>query len=301
MIVKMAYQDAEHNSLDSYWNELRSKDYSSSFEEVKRFLRHKQPKRRRLPLRPWQWATALLLPLLVLLACTKTQTTEPLGFALVFSAAEDNVEVKKLLAAADGIQVLAESQPPGQMSYTCFIPPKTIDTAAMFQQLRNTSGVFGFAITPVNTVVKESLLSQLSFRIFRMHINATGLSDDVLKKMLEEKLNSRNIKAGVAISYKDGQRQIKLLPQDGAGNYSIDLSVNDSGLITELQEEQRLLPDSSVDLSQMPDASIRAYVRKVHNLQVSDEQIDISRKPGEIIIRIKDSDQLETIMRFKAP
>src|SRR5687768_10961535 len=88
MIIKITQQDSNAHTND-YFDALRQKNYEASFDGVKNFIEENKDKlrhrRQRKPLRKWQWLIAVLCPVLVVLACTKTEHTEPVGQTVSFS------------------------------------------------------------------------------------------------------------------------------------------------------------------------------------------------------------------------
>lgn len=316
MTLKITQQNADADNTNDYFDALRQKNYEASFDGVKDFItEHKdklRPSRRRKPLRQWQWVLAVLLPVLVVLACTKTERTEPVGSAVSFSVPEgDDAARQKLESLVGGLQtvVTPDKQKPGYLSYTSFIPAQHSRPAdAVISQLKAVKGVVGLSVAPMSARVKESLLSQLGYKVFSTHVDATALRDDevqatVMRQLKEKGFNDISV---TVTRNENGARTLELHPARDAGNYIIDLSLDDKGTKLVLQEERRTITDRAasadrpqVDFGHMTDAQVRDYIRRQHGKSLRDEDIKITRTADEIAIDIKESDKREETMRFK--
>jgi hypothetical protein len=153
MILKATQQDSDAGNTNDYFDTLRQKNYEASFDGVKNFIVENKNKlchrRQRKPLRKWQWVVAVLFPVLVVLACTKTESTEPMGNTISFSvpAKNDDAVKQAFESLTGGLQpvVLPDGQKPGYLSFTCFIPAQHSRSAdAVVQQLKGIKGITGF-------------------------------------------------------------------------------------------------------------------------------------------------------------
>ena len=303
MILKATQLGSDANNANDYFDALRQKSYEASFDGVKEFivenkdkLRHRRHKK---PLRKWQWMLAVLLPVLV-------------GQTISFSVPEGGDATRQALEPiVDGLQTVVspDRQKPGYLSYTSFIPAQSSRSAdAVFTQLKGVKGITGLSIVPVNAQVRESLLSQLGSKIFRTHVDATGLGDDELQNTVNRQLKEKgfnNISVTV-IRNENGIRTLQLHPTEDASNYIIDMSMNDKGTRMVLQEERRTNTDKpktgegpNVDFGSMNDAQVRDHIRRQYGTQLVDENIKIIRTAEEITIEIKQSDKREENLRFK--
>lgn len=316
MILKITQQNADADNTNDYFDAMRQKNYEASFDGVKNFITENKDKlshrRQRKPVRTWQWVLAVLLPVLVVLACTKTEHTEPVGNAISFSVPEGNDAARQQLESlVGGLQtvVTPDRQKRGYLSYTCFIPAQSSWSAeAVINQLKSVKGIVGLSTVPVNAQVRESLLSQLGSKIFSTHIDATALRDDELQNTVNRQLKEQgfnNITVTVARN-ENGVRTLQLHPTEDAPNYIIDMSIDDKGTRMVLQEERRTITDGpktakgpSVDFGNMTDAQVREYIRSQYGKGLPDEAIKITRTAEEIAIDIKQSDKKEEIIRFK--
>ena len=316
MILKATQQDSDANNTNDYFDALRQKNYQASFDEVKNFIAENKDKlrhpRHKKPVRNWQWVLAVLLPVLVVLACTKTERTEPVGQTVSFSVPEgDDAARQALEGIVGGLQTVVspDKQKQGYLSYTSFIPAQSSHSVeAVISQLKSVKGIAGLSTMPVNAQVRESLLSQLGSKIFSTHVEASGLSDDELQNTVNRQLKEQgfnNITVSV-IRNENGIRTLQLHPAKDAPNYSIDMSINDKGTRMVLQEERRTRTDGSktvdkpkVDFGNMTDAQVRDYIRRQYGTQLGDENIKITRTAEEIAIDIKQSDKREEILRFR--
>jgi hypothetical protein len=316
MILKITQQNSDANNTNDYFDAVRQRNYEASFDDVKNFIAENKnkfrPSSRKRPLRKWQWVLAVLFPVLVVLACTKTERTEPVGYTVSFSVPEgDDAARQELERIVGGLQTVVspDRHKPGYLSYTCFIPSQYSHSAdAVISQLKAIKGVVGLSTMPVNAQVRESLLSQLGSKIFSTHVDATGLGDDELQNTVNRQLKEKgfnNISVTV-IRNEDGIRTLQLHPSEDGPNYIIDMSIDDKGTRMVLQEEKRTLTDRPiiankppVDFGSMTDAQVREYIRRQYGKGLRDENIKITRTAEEIAIDIKQSDKKEEIMRFK--
>ncbi len=316
MILKATQQDSDANNPSDYFDAMRQKSYDASFDGVKNFIAENKGKlhrrRQRKPLSKWQWVLAVLFPLLVVLACTKTERTEPVGQTLSFSVPVGDDAVKhQVESLVGGLQTVVspDGQKPGYLSYTCFIPAQNSQsTNAVVNGLKAVKGVVGLITMPVNAQVKESLLSQLGSKLFSTHVDATAMTDDemqntVMRQLKEQGFN--NISVSVTRNEK-GVRTIELHPGKEGPNIFIDVSTDDKGTRMVLQEEKRttaknppVTSEPQPDFGSMTDSQVREYIRRQYGKGLRDGNITITRTTEEIAITIKQSNQKEEIMRFK--
>jgi len=314
MILKITQQGSDANNTNDYFDALRQKNYDPSFDGVKNFIAENSEKlhqrRGRKPIRKWHWILAVLFPVLIVLACTKTERTEPVGQTISFSAPDGDATMQVLEPIVGGLQtvVLPDKQKPGYISFTCFIPAQNSGSAnAFISGLKGVKGVYGLSMVPVNAQVRESLLAQLGNKIFSTHIDATALRDDEVQNALMRQLKEKgfhHISVTVGRNEK-GVRTIELHPGKEGPNYSIDVSVVDKGTRMVLQEQVTTIPGKTnltsephPDFGSMTDLQVRAYVRHRYGTELSDESIKITRTKEEIAIDIKLSDKRTETMRF---
>ena len=317
MILKITQQGSDANNTNDYFDAMRQKNYDPSFDGVKNFIAENSEKLRhrrgRKPIRKWQWILAVLFPVLIVLACTKTERTEPVGQTISFSAPDGDATMQVLEPIVGGLQtvVLPDKQKPGYLSFTCFIPAQNSGSAnAVISGLKGVKGIYGLSMVPVNAQVRESLLSQLGNKIFSTHIDATALRDDevqnaLMKQFKEKGFNHISVTVG---RNEKGMRTIQLHPGKEGPNYMIDVTVDDKGTRMVLQEEIRTNPkknnvtgEPQPDFGSMTDAQVRAYIRHKYGKGLQDEAIKITRTAEEIAIVINQRDKKEEIIRFKLP
>jgi hypothetical protein len=253
-----------------------------------------------------------LFPVLVVLACTKTERTEPVGHAVSFNVPEgDDAARQQAESLVGGLQTVfsPEGQKQGFISFTCFIPAHNSRSAdAVVNGLKRVKGVIDLSILPVNAQVRESLLSQLGSKIFSTHIDATALSDDEMQNTVTQQLKEKGINnISVTITRNEkGIRTLELHPGKGGPNYFVDVSVDDKGTRMLLQEEKRTTSKKNTatgepqpDFGSMTDPQVREYIRRQYGKGLRDEAIKITRTAEEIMIDIKQSDKKVEMMRFK--
>jgi hypothetical protein len=112
----------------------------------------------------------VLFPVLVTLACTKTERTEPVGYAVSFSVPEADdaarLEIENLVGGLQTV-VSPDQQKRGCLSYTCFIPAQNSRSAdAFINGLKGLKGVVGLTTMPVNARDESSVkIYRCSFAI----------------------------------------------------------------------------------------------------------------------------------------
>lgn len=314
MILKITQPDSDASNTNDYFDALRQRSYEASFDGVKGFIianKDRLPHRRhKKPLRKWQWVLAILLPVVVVLACTKTERTEAVGQTVTFSVpVGDGTAIQALEPIIGGLQTVISPDRPGYLSYTAFLPAQGGRSAdAVISGLKAVKGITGLSMVPVNAQVRESLLSQLGANVFSTHVPASGLDDAALQKTVNQQLKEKGFHhiTVTVTRNKNGVRMLELHPTKDAPNYFIDLSLDDKGTRMVLQEEKRTLTGSpttsespAVDFGHMTDAQVRDYFRRKYGAQLDDESIKITRTAEEISIEIKQSDKRAEIMRFK--
>lgn len=315
MILRITQQDSDANSND-YFDAARQKNYEASFDGVKNFiLENKDKIRRRREKKPvckWQWVLAVLFPVLVVLACTKTERTEPVGQTILYSVpVADGAAIQALEPIVGGLQTVIspDRQKPGYLSYTTFIPAQSSRSAdAVINQLKAVKGVTGLSTVPLSTQVRESLLSKLGSKIFSTHVDATDMSDEEMQNSVNRQLKEQGFNhISVTVTRNEkGIRTLELHPGKEGPNISIDVSVDDKGTKMVLQEEKGVTPKTTnvtsepqPDLGSMTDAQVQDYIRRKYGKDLRDEAIKINRTAEEIAISIRHSDKKEEIMRFK--
>jgi hypothetical protein len=316
MDLKVPQQDSDANNVNDYFDAIRQKNYEASFEDVKNFIDQNKDRlyhrRHKKPLRKWKWLLAVLFPVMVVLACTKTERTAPVGNTVSFIVTErDDAARAQLESLIGGLQtvITPDRQKPGYLSYTCFIPAENRWSAdAVINQLKAIKGVAGLSTMAVSAQVRESLLSQVHSKIFSTHVDANALPDDELQNTVMRQLKEKGFNdISVTVTRNEnGIRTLELHPAKDASNYIIDMTIDDKGTRMVLQEERRtnakrpgIANTPPVNFGSMTDAQVRDHVRRQYGKQLPDENIKITRSAAEIAIDIKQSDEKVEIMRFK--
>lgn len=314
MILRITQQDSD--ATNEYFNALRHKNYESSFDGVKNFIQENKDKLRhrrgRKPLRKWQWVLTVLLPVLIVLACTKTEHIQPVGQTISFSLPVGNgAAIQALEPIIGGLQTVIspDKQQQGYLSYTTLIPAQSsLPANAVINKLKAVKGVTRLSTMPLSTKVRESLLSQLGSKFFSTHVDANAMSDEEMQKTLNLQLMEHGFN-DISVTITRNEKGVRML-QLNAGkvgpNVLIDVSADNKGTKMVLQEESGTTPRTTNIKSEpdphfgsMTDAEVREYVRRKQGKDLSDEAIKISRSAEEITISIKRNEQQEEIMRFK--
>ncbi|HEX8333427.1 MAG TPA: hypothetical protein VF622_12435 [Segetibacter sp.] len=312
MMLKVAYQDYNSN-IDPYWESMKQHDYRQSLPAVKRFindneelLRNRKPKRYK---RNFGWALALLVPLFIVLSCTRVENLEPLGYTLNFSIPRNEaLDLKNhtLVSAKQGWQMLSgkDAKDLNYLSLTFFAPANEKSKLdAFINEVKAIPQARNFQLTPVNTTISESLLSRISYKVFKAHIDARGLNPEELRSTIKTQLNKNGLNnIDVVIENNaEGTRMIKLLPHNESGDYSIDIKIDDGLSRTAIKEERKTKnDDEDIDLSKMSDKQIKEHIKKTTPGEVlSDDDITILRKPDHILITTRKGTDAENEFLFK--
>jgi hypothetical protein len=225
------------------------------------------------------------------------------GYTATFSLPEANDAARQQLDRISGAGMQTVAAPnkarEGMLLYNCFIPAGA-KSEALLNQLRTVPGIEGFSVTPMTTEVKESLLSQVSYKIFRTHIDATSLSAEELRARIEGQLRSSGInEVGVNIIQTDkGHKLVRLVPGGKGVDYHIKLNVDDGPNRTELVEEHRTSKAPALDAAAMTDAALRDYIRKDRGAHLKDGDIQISRSAEGVKVIIKPNNTEEDVLLF---
>ncbi len=316
MILQIMQRDSESHKTNEYFDALRQRNYEASFDGVKGFIQDNQvklrPRRNKKLLRKWQWVMALLFPVLLILACTKTQHTELVGTTVSFSVPQNDDAAKAgIERLVHGMQsvITPSTARLGYLSYTSFIPAGNNPSVdGIVHQLRYVHGIMDLSIARVNAQVRESLLSQLGSKIFSTHIDSNELTDDEVQAALMKQLKKQgfdNISVTVTRDAK-GLRTLELHPGKGGPNYRIDVSRDDTGTRMVLEQKKTTTAHNPpvamappADFANMNDAQVRDYIRRHYGNDLRDEAIKVNRTAAEILIDIKRSDKQTEILRFK--
>jgi hypothetical protein len=312
-MLKVAYQDY-NISIDPYWEGMKQHDYRQSLPAVKKFikgneelLRNRKPKRYK---RSFGWAMALLVPLLIVLSCTRVENLEPLGYTINFSIPQNqvlNLKNHSLVNENKGWQMLSgkDAKDANYLSLTFFAPANEKSKLdAFINEVKAIRQVRNFQLTPVNTTINESLLSRISYKVFKAHIDARGLTPEELRSTIKTQLNRSGLKNIDVVIENDveGTRMIKLVPRNETGDYSIDIKIDDGLTRTAIKEERKTRNDDhdDIDLNKMSDKQIKEHIKKISPREVlSDDDITILRKPNHIIITTRKGTDAENEFRFK--
>ena len=307
-------QHSDGNSKE-YFDTLRQKNYNTSFDGVRNFIKENDDKlhgrRRRKKISKWQWVLAVLLPVLIVLACTKTEHIEPVGQTISFSVpVGDGFAIQALEPIIGGLQTIISpnKKEQGYLSYTTFISAQSnMSPDVVISKLKAVKGIKGLLAMPINTKVKESLLSQLGSKIFSTHVDANAMSDEEMQNTVNRQLKEKGFEdISVAVTRNEkGVRTLQLQAGKVGPNYMIDVSADDKGTKMVLQEEkggtftkESKNIDPQPDFNHMTDAQVREYVRFMYGKNLRDEAIKITRTSEEIAISIKQSEKREEIIRY---
>jgi hypothetical protein len=228
---------------DSYWENMRSHDYGTSFHAVKDFIRQnsqkrKSPNKRR---RYIAWLLVALLPLLIFFSCKRETYIEPQDATLGFLA-KDSVQSAIELAIqqhADKRWRVVMKSHAGIIHGTVYAPTETHNQLkALAEKLKTITGVTELYLSSLSTAVEESRLSRLSYKIFDRHVDATSASDEQLRTEIETKLKAiGQYDLKVQLMKENGKRQVKFEPTGNDHEFSVALTLSDGTNVTATAEK----------------------------------------------------------------
>jgi len=242
MISRLASQEIDPVN-DPYWNDMRKRDYSSSFPAVSQFIHHHSPKMRSANRRRKHvfWVIAVLLPLLIFYSCKRKTYIEPQGATLSFIA-NDSVQSTfdfALKQYADRHWECVLRSHAGTIHGTIYAPSVSYSKLQEFsEKLKTINGVAELYLSAVSTTVKESRFSRLSYKIFNRHVDAKGASDEQLRTEIETKLKASGLlNVKVQLLTENGRRQVKLIPTGNKRDFVIDLKLRDGSSVSAVAEK----------------------------------------------------------------
>lgn len=232
MILRLAYQENDPVE-NSYWNDMRNHDYSKSFAAVKGFIHQNSPQMRSPNKRRNHitWLFAVLLPMLIFFSCKQNIHIEPQGATLSFIA-KDSVQSTVEFAIqqfADNTWKVVMRSHAGIIHGTIYTSDKSsVKLKAFIEKLKTTTGVMELHYSAASTAVKESRLSQLSYKIFNQHIDAKSTSNKQLCTEIETKIKAtglHNLK--VQLVEENGKKLVKFVSTGKNQDFSINLTLRD--------------------------------------------------------------------------
>jgi hypothetical protein len=242
MILERACQETDPVN-DPYWNDIRNHDYSTSFPAIKDFIHKQSPNGRRRNNRTkyFTWVIAVLLPLMIFFSCKRKTYIEPEGATLSFIA-KDSVQLTLEFTLQQYVEkkwsVVFRSHA-GTIHGTIQAPGESYpNLKTLSEKLKMIPGVAELYLSAVQTTVKESRLSRLSYKIFNRHVDAVGASNEQLLADIRAKLRETGLhNMNVQLLEENGKRQVKFIPTGNSRDFSIDLTLRDGSTVSAIAEK----------------------------------------------------------------
>jgi hypothetical protein len=235
------YPDQGSNPANKiFWDEMRNHDYSGSFTGVSNFIQQNSTQITHNRRRQYGvWMVAILLPLLIFLSCQRKTFMLPQGATLTFMVSDSlNPAVMQLVRQHADKEWKAIFKPhAGAVLGTVFTPVEQYEKLKTFtEKLRAMPGVSEVYHTAIRTMIKESYVSRLSYRLFNHHIDDINASaqwrNEISRKLIETGLGNVQLQL-----VKEGRiRQVKLVPTGKTKDSSLAFALGDGTMVTAIVE-----------------------------------------------------------------
>jgi hypothetical protein len=306
------------NKLDAYWGTLRETDHAESFAKTSAWVHRRQSAAegnawsRLLHGAKFRVAAAVLAVIFVVGACNyPVDVKEPVAAVLRWDVKADDKAAQEALNRLSWMeqeQMLVEKKNINGVNYLTYsvtltdIEPQVLKSYKT--SLADIPGVTELTALPVSHTRSQPLYAAALQGLFKIEMDATGISNEDLEKELNAQLQQQGIK-NLAIVVKtgpNGERQIKTKPTDGQiEDYGLDLTVKDGRRVTRIKEQVKHGEGNAekLDVKNMSDDEIKAFILKEHVRQnLSPEDITIVREPGKVEVKV-DSKGSKMNLMFK--
>lgn len=308
-------QKSRESKLDIYFDELKSKNYDDTFPAAEAWLRtintnlsnHKNKTERKFSYmnikkyftaNKFKLAYTFLILAFVVAACNYPVTQqESAGDVLKWTVSKDNTEAIKQIENFDWFKngEYNVNDDNNYLSYSLVIPKENHENAAAYEKQLETIGVTTVNLIPLNETVKRPVYSALLNDLFKIDINASNMSDTELSKEIDAQLKNAGIE-NATVDFeknKDGHRMVKLnIPeQEIKKDGGFDMTIKDGDNVTKMKEVRKTGTGDPDRFNGKTDEEIKKMVKEDMQLpDLKNDQIEIIRKDGKVMIKIKKSD-----------
>ena len=294
------------NELKAYWETFRETDHDNSFAATSAWMHRRQqaravsPTLRLLQGARFRMAAAVLTILFLVGACNyPVDVTEPIGAVLRWDVKADDKATQLALSRLTWVQeaqVLVEEKEINGVAYLTYSVTVTDTEPEVLQSYRNSlagiAGVTELTSLPVSHTRSQPLYAAALEGLFKIEMDATGVSNEDLERDLRAQLQQQGINnlAIVVETGPNGERLIKTKLVDGEiEDFGLDLTVKDGRRVTRIQEQIKRGDGDApkLDVKGMSDDEIKAFILKEHSrLNLVPEDIRIVREPGKVEVKV---------------
>lgn len=294
----------------AYFDQLRNEDHSSTFSATRQWLQTinnnsqtKKPERlynimkNYLAKNKFKLAYSFVILLIVVAACNYPVTQqETVSDVITWSIDENNTDALKQIKNMDWFKSgsftenINEQDGKKIVSYRFIVPKEGHDKIREIKsQLESVSGVRDVNLVPINETVTRPVYSMLLNNMFKIDINASNMSDQELEKEITSQLKNAGIEVSQVEFEKapDGSRRVSVvvpneqLEKEGG----FDMTIQDGNNKTRIKEMRK--EGNGERFKNKTDAEIRDMVREDIGKDLRDDQIEIVRKDGKVMVKVK--------------
>jgi len=314
-------QNAESSSADKklkqHFSELKSENYSGSFEEVENWLYRKaiQMNNEKIPVKErkltglrnfffaskQRLAYTIVAVLVLIGACNMPVTqTESAGQMITLTIAKADLagfsEKLNELPWIKNSQVRQNENVNNgeeQVLFTIVLPNTTEDQVKIYaREVESIGNISTIRITPMDYDIKRPLYSAVLDRFFSIKIDATGMSDEELQAEVERKLHEQGVDMFIRFKTSpEGTREVIQMELHGNETQNSEPKQYEINIDDKDGREKIKLMQKKADPDQFKgktDSEIRQMIREESgNKDLKDDQIKITRDGEKIQVKVE--------------
>lgn len=311
-------QKSKENKLDNYFDELKNENYDDTFPLTEAWLKtvntnllnleNKKSERKFINMKNYfaankfKLAYTFLILAFVVAACNYPVTQqESAGDVLKWTVSKDNTDAINKIEKLDWFKTgefnVNEENINGKdvVNFSLVIPKEDHANVSVYKSQLEAIGVSGVNLIPLNETVKRPVYAALLNDLFKIDINATNMSDAELENEITAQLKNAGIEVAQIDfkSDKEGRRILKVVIPDGQikKDGGFDMTIKDGNKVTKMKEVRKTGNGDPDRFKGKSDEEIKKMVREDMQLpDLKDDQIEVIRKDGNVMIKIKKSD-----------
>jgi len=314
-------QNAESSSADKklkqHFSELKSENYSGSFEEVENWLYRKaiQMNNEKIPvkerkltgLRNFFFASKqrlayTIVAVLVLIGACNMPVTQTESAGQMITLTIPKADLAGFSEKLNELPWIKNSQVrqneninngEEQVLFTIVLPNTTEDQVKIYaREVESIGNISTIRITPMDYDIKRPLYSAALDRFFSIKIDATGMSDEELQAEVERKLHEQGVDMDIRFKTSpEGTREVIQMEIHGNENQSKEPKQIEVNIEDKDGREKIKLMQKTADTEQFKgktDSEIRQMIREESgNKNLKDDQIKITRDGEKIQVKVE--------------
>lgn len=251
--------------LKDYFDEIRAEDYTETFSSTERWLRNTAAQNLRNQLQKQRKGFdimtyikfhklrvvyALLLIVVISIACNlPVEQTETLGYVLRWTVKGDTQTSRERLNQFDWLEYNTLTVSQEELSDGMVTTYRQVLTdmnkrraKKCIKELETVKEVIGIQLYPLEETVTRPMYAAALNSVFRVDIDATGMSDEELSQAIEDQLNAAGME-DVDVNFisleTSGDRKLaldfdKLKSLDGAGEQTIVMTLKEGEIAEDI-------------------------------------------------------------------